>query len=57
MGELETLATVVATQGNGDIWLSEDLRLKESHVLDIEGLRIGITHSLDYPKPLWRNLE
>ena len=39
MDEFETLATVVATRGNDDIWLSEDPRLMESHVLVIEGLR------------------
>jgi len=39
MGELETIATLVATQGNSYIWLCEDPRLKESHMLDIEGLR------------------
>jgi len=57
LDELEAIAPVLAAQGNGDIWLPEDPRLKESHVLDIEGLRIGITHSLDYPEPSWRSLE
>jgi hypothetical protein len=57
LDELESIAPVLAAQGNGDIWLPEDPRLKESHMLDIEGLRIGITHSLDYPEPFWRSLE
>jgi putative phosphoesterase len=57
LDELETIAPVLAVRGNGDIWLPEDPRLKESHVLDMEGLRIGITHSLDYPEPFWRSLE
>lgn len=57
LDELETIAPVLAAQGNGDIWLPKDRRLRESHVLDIEGLRIGLTHSLDYPEPFWRPLE
>ena len=48
---------MLAARGNGDIWLPEDPRLKESHVLNIQGLRIGVTHSLDYPEPDWRSLE
>jgi hypothetical protein len=39
MGGLETIATLVTAQGNNHIWLSEDPRLKESHMLDIEELR------------------
>jgi len=57
LDELETIGPVLAARGNGDIWLSEDPRLKESHVLNIERLRIGLTHSLDYPEPPWRSLE
>ena len=57
LDELETIAPVLAARGNGDIWLPEDPRLKESHVLNIQGLRIGVTHGLDYPEPDWRSLE
>jgi predicted phosphodiesterase len=48
---------VVTAQGNSDIWLPEDPRLKESHVLHIERLGIGITHGLNYPEHSWRTLE
>jgi len=57
LDELENIAPVFAAEGNGDIWLPEDPRIKESHVLNLEGLRIGITHGLDYPEPSWRSLE
>jgi len=57
MGGLETIATLVTAQGNNHIWLSEDPRLKESPVLHIYGLRVGITHSLDYPESSRRSLE
>ena len=57
LDELEQLAPVLAAEGNGDIWLPKDSRIKESHVLNIQGLRIGLTHSLDYPEPFWRSLE
>ena len=57
MGGLETIATLITAQGNNHIWLSEDPRLKESHVLHIYGFRVGTTHSLDYPESSWRSLE
>ena len=51
MDELEAIATLVATQGNNHIWLSEDLRLKESHMLDIEGLwQLGTVDILEINK-------
>ena len=57
LDQLETLAPIVAARGNGDMWLPEDPRLRVSHVLSVEGLRIGLTHSLDYPEPSWRTFE
>jgi|YelNatPaOPRAMG01_1025707.scaffolds.fasta_scaffold99797_1 putative phosphoesterase len=57
LDELESIAPVLAAEGNGDIWLPRDPRIKESHVLDIQGLRVGLTHSLEYPEPFWRSLE
>jgi len=57
LDELQTIAPVLAARGNGDIWLPEDPRLKESQVLNIDGLSIGLTHSLDYPEPPWRTFE
>lgn len=57
LDELEVIAPVLAAQGNGDIWLPKDRRVRESHVLEVQGLHIGLTHSLDYPEPFWRSLE
>ena len=57
LDELETIAKVMAVRGNGDIWLPNDPRLRDSIVLDIFGIRIGLTHGIDYPEPSWRTLE
>ncbi|MDY6834822.1 MAG: metallophosphoesterase family protein [Chloroflexota bacterium] len=57
LDELETIAPVLAARGNGDIRLTQDPRVKDSLVLDVEGFRIGLTHGIDYPEPSWRTLE
>jgi len=57
LDELETIAPVMAARGNGDIRLPQDARVKDSLVLDLEGLRLGLTHGIDYPEPSWRTLE
>ena len=57
LDELETIAPVMAVRGNGDIGLPNDPRLKENIVLDLQGVRIGLTHGLDYPEPSWRSIE
>lgn len=59
---LEEMAPVVGVRGNGDDGGSgrplvpEDPRLKETQLLHVEGLRIGMLHTLpwylEYPHPL-----
>ncbi len=48
LDELEELAPVLAAQGNGDLGLSEP-RLKDSHLLTVEGMRLGLVHCLELP--------
>ena len=54
LDELETLAPVFAAYGDGDerwgIKMQADLRMKKSHIVDLEGVRIGLTHSLGHPE-------
>jgi len=50
LDELENIAPVLAARGNGDWRLPEDRRLKDNHVLDVGGVRLGMTHGLDYPR-------
>ncbi|MDY7019223.1 MAG: metallophosphoesterase family protein [Chloroflexota bacterium] len=57
LDEMEALAPVMAVRGNGDIWLPPDPRLRDNIVLILEGIRLGLTHGLDYPEPSWRTLE
>jgi len=53
---LERIAPVKAARGNGDDGTSgrppvpDDPRLLPSHVLNIEGLRIGLTHAVPLPE-------
>ena len=57
LDELETIAPVMSARGNGDVRLPSDPRLKDSLVLNLQGLRLGLTHGMDYPEPPWRSLE
>ena len=50
LDELETMAPVLAARGNGDGEFPEDRRLKDSHVLDVAGFRLGLTHGMVYPE-------
>ena len=56
LDEMESIAPVIATRGNGDIWLPPDPRLRDNVVLTLEGIRLGLTHGIDYPEPSWRTL-
>lgn len=49
LDELETIAPVLAAQGNGDWEFPQDHRLKDNQVLNIAGLNLGLTHNVDYP--------
>ena len=57
LDELEVIAPVIAVRGNGDIRLPADHRLKDNLVLNLQGIRLGLTHGIDYPEPSWRTLE
>ncbi len=57
LDELEEIAPVLAARGNGDMRLPPDPRLDNCHLLEIEGLSIGLTHGIDYPEPPWGTLE
>ena len=52
LDELERIAPVLAARGNGDGGFPQDSRLKESYVLSIAGISLGIIHTLgDFPLP------
>lgn len=57
LDQLEEIAPVLCARGNGDDLLGNDERVRDAHLLEIEGLSIGLTHGLDYPEPPWRSLE
>ena len=57
LNELEQIAPVYAARGNGDYHLPDDPRIKESHVLSLQGKRLGLTHSVEFPEPEWCTLE
>ena len=60
---LQAIAPVLAARGDGDSGggsrtpVPEDPRIKDAHMLNIEGVSVGLTHRLDYPEPSWRSLE
>jgi len=57
LDELGEIAPVLAARGNEDKGLPPDPRLKENHLLHIQGLKIGLTHSVEYPEPSYYPLE
>ena len=44
LDELATIAPVLAARGNGDLEFPEDQRLKDYHVLDADGFKVGLIH-------------
>ncbi len=44
---LENIAPVLSARGNHDTHLPEDPRLKETHVLNFHGFRVGLIHRFD----------
>ncbi|MBI4300230.1 MAG: metallophosphoesterase family protein [Chloroflexi bacterium] len=46
---LEGIAPVLAALGNGDVGLENDRRILPVHLLEVEGLLIGLTHAFEYP--------
>jgi uncharacterized protein len=56
LDELAAIAPVIAALGNGDegldgrkYRLEEDERVREAHLLEIEGVRIGLVHAIPTP--------
>ncbi len=49
LDELETIAPVLAARGNSDGEFPQDQRIKDNHVLNINGLNLGLTHRGYYP--------
>jgi putative phosphoesterase len=56
LDELSAIAPVIAALGNGDEGLdghrhklAPDDRVKDAHLLDIEGVRVGLAHALPTP--------
>lgn len=64
---LAPIAPVLCARGNGDTryptspkrpGVPDDPRIKESHVLELEGFTIGMTHGFPGPgEPAWNNLH
>lgn len=50
LDDLEQTAPVIAVRGNGDCWIPQDPRLKDTYLLGVEGVSIGLTHALEYPE-------
>jgi len=61
LNELERIAPVLAARGNGDHQFPRDRRLQDSHVLNIDGFKLGLTHIIIYPElpmyPLEKSME
>lgn len=60
LDELQVIAPVLAARGDDDHFrVLEDHRVKEQHLLSIDGLRLGLIHEIPYPEPLplWQTLE
>lgn len=55
---LGKIAPVLAARGNHDTYLPKDLRLKETHVLNCVGFRVGLIHAF-YPDrdPIQRHID
>ena len=56
LDELGRIAPVIAALGNGDegldghrFRLNPDERVREAHLIEVEGVRIGLTHSIPTP--------
>lgn len=51
LDQLEALAPVLAAEGNGDEERGlKDPRVKPVHVIEIEGVRLGLVHGMVYPE-------
>jgi hypothetical protein len=61
LDELATMAPVLAARGSGDWDLPEHHRLKDRHIIDAEGFRLGLIHATvlaELPRrPLEKTME
>ena len=57
LDRLAALAPVLCARGSEDVSLAEDERVRDSHLITVGGVRIGLLHALDYPIPAWRPLD
>ena len=55
---LESIAHVLSARGNHDTHLPEDPRLKDTHILNYNGFRLGLVHAFDpYAESLPRHIS
>ena len=47
LDDLETVAPVIAAQGNHDLHITDDPRIKPVQLLDLEGFQVAIVHYFD----------
>lgn len=57
LDELETIAPVLAARGNDDGEFPQDHRINDNHILNINGLYLGLTHRGYYPELPWYSLD
>jgi len=50
LDELGKVAPVLAARGNGDPKFPEDDRIKDNHVLEAAGFKLGLAHIIYYPE-------
>lgn len=49
LDQLETVAPVVCSRGNGDREIKRDPRIHPSYLLEVEGVSVGLVHELLHP--------
>lgn len=60
---LEKIAPVLCARGDDDYYRLQDPRIKDVHNLNIEGISLGLVHSIsyeiapDHARPLWQKEE
>ncbi|MDY6968942.1 MAG: metallophosphoesterase family protein [Spirochaetota bacterium] len=56
LDELETIAPVLAAKGNGLGDPRRDPRIKKNHIIDLEGMKVGLIHNLGVPQLTIKNV-
>lgn len=58
LDELQVISPVLAARGDDDHFrLLEDPRVKETHTIQIDGLKLGLAHIVPYPENVWQTLD